>query len=176
MNVLEILRRFFDKNCIAVFLFFAYFFCMKGKEPTDLLRFLKKQSEYFEIALGEICGGRKQTHWMWFIFPQMDGLAFSPTSMRFALHSFTEACAYYENPLLRQNLLEITTAVLNLPCSDSKEIFDYPDNLKLQSCMTLFEQVSKKSCHATSVFSLVLEKLYNGERDQKTIELIARFP
>ena len=58
---------------------------------------------------------------------------------------------------------------------NSKEIFDYPDNLKLQSCMTLFEQVSKKSCHATSVFSLVLEKLYNGERDQKTIELIARF-
>ncbi len=174
MNVLEILRKIFDNYYIAVFLFFAYFFCMKGNKTTDLLRFLKKQGEYFEIALGEICSGRKQTHWMWFIFPQIDGLSYSPTSIRYALRSFEEAQAYYDNPLLRQNLLEITTAVLNLPCRDPKEIFSYPDYLKLQSSMTLFEQVSLKSSHATSVFSLVLDKLYEGERDQKTIELINR--
>ena len=145
---------------------------MKAKKSSDLLRFLKKQSEYFEIALAEICCGKKQTHWMWFIFPQIDGLAFSPTSMYYALKNFEEAKNYYENPILRQNLLEITTAVLNLPCNDPKQIFPYPDYLKLKSCMTLFEQVCKKSNHSTSVFSMVLEKFFKGERDLKTIELI----
>jgi uncharacterized protein (DUF1810 family) len=137
-------------------------------DPYDLSRFVEAQQDDFEQALSEIVRGKKHTHWMWYIFPQIDGLAFSSTSKHFAIKSIEEAKAYLEHPVLGPRLLECAEAVVRVKDRSATEIFGSPDDLKLRSCATLFACVSSPG----SVFDRLLEKYYGGERDRKTLRLL----
>ena len=133
----------------------------------DLSRFHRAQSRDYAEALAEIRAGRKRSHWIWYIFPQIQGLGFSSTSQFYAITDLGEAKAYLADPLLRERLLEISGALLELPSSDPSAVMGYPDDLKLKSSMTLFE-LAEPDC---PVFPAVLEKFYGGERDRRTIRL-----
>ena len=134
----------------------------------DLSRFLQAQQDDYEQALSEIASGRKRTHWMWYIFPQLDGLAFSSTSKRYSIKSLDEARAYLDHPILGPRLLECAEAVVRLEDRSAREIFGSPDDLKLRSCATLFACVSPPG----SVFDRLLTKYYQGRRDDKTLHLL----
>jgi uncharacterized protein (DUF1810 family) len=138
-----------------------------GDDAYHLGRFVEAQQGDFEQALGEIRAGRKRTHWMWYIFPQIDGLAFSSTSKHYAIKSLDEARAYLDHPILGPRLRECAEAVVRLEGKSAREIFGSPDDLKLRSCATLFACVSPPG----SVFDRVLAKYYQGERDEKTLHL-----
>lgn len=130
-------------------------------------RFLKAHEEYFQDALNEIKNGKKETHWMWFIFPQLKGLGKSSIANYYGLASAKETMEFYNNENLRKNLITITTELLKLETNDPKAIFGCPDNLKLKSSMTLFYSVTKNS-----LFKDVLDKFFLGELDNKTINLL----
>jgi uncharacterized protein (DUF1810 family) len=134
----------------------------------DLDRFVRAQQGDYERALSEITSGRKRTHWMWYIFPQLDGLALSPTAKRYAIKSVEEARAYLEHPILGPRLLDCAEAVVRVEGRSATEIFGSPDDLKLKSCATLFSCVAPPG----SVFDRLLEKYYRGARDGKTLELL----
>ena len=143
-----------------------------ANDPYDLGRFVQAQRGDFERALAELRGGRKRTHWMWYIFPQLDGLAFSPTSKHYAIKSIEEARAYLEHPVLGPRLLECAEAVLLVSGRSATEIFGSPDDLKLRSCATLFACVSPPG----SVFDRLLDRYYGGERDPRTLQLLGIDP
>ncbi|MFN2285766.1 MAG: DUF1810 domain-containing protein, partial [Anaerolineae bacterium] len=111
---------------------------MNDDDAFDLSRFLKAQEPVYARVLSELRGGQKRTHWMWFIFPQIDGLGFSATTKYYAIKSLTEARYYLEHPVLAARLLECAEAVLAVKGRSISEIFGYPDDLKLKSSMTLF--------------------------------------
>lgn len=134
----------------------------------DLSRFTDAQERDYETALDEIRAGRKRTHWMWYIFPQVDGLGRTSTAKYYAIKDLGEAQAYLAHPVLGPRLLEISQALLALRESDPHRIFDSPDDLKLRSCMTLFEAADTQQ----PVFRRVLEKYYNGCRDDKTLHIL----
>lgn len=136
--------------------------------PIDLSRFLRAQEGTFDQALSEIRGGLKQSHWMWFIFPQFDGLGFSETARYYAIHSVNEATAYLEHPVLGSRLRECMEAVLAIQGHSMLEVFGTPDDLKLRSCATLFASVSPEE----SVFQQVLKKHFGGVPDEKTLDLL----
>jgi uncharacterized protein (DUF1810 family) len=138
-------------------------------DPHDLDRFVQAQADDYEQALAEIVAGRKRTHWMWYIFPQIDGLAFSSTSKRFAIKSLAEAKAYLDHPVLGPRLLACAEAVARVEGRSANEIFGSPDDLKLRSSATLFAAVLPPG----SVFERLLEKYYAGERDPRTLHLLA---
>ena len=133
----------------------------------DLSRFHRAQQRDYQTALSEIRAGRKRSHWIWYIFPQIQGLGFSSTSQFYALENLGEARAYLADGVLRERLLEISGALLELPDSNPSSVMGYPDDLKLKSSMTLFE-LADPDC---SVFGAVLDKFYGGERDSRTIRL-----
>lgn len=133
----------------------------------DLSRFHKAQQRDYADALAEIRAGRKRTHWIWYIFPQIQGLGFSSTSQYYAIQNLDEARAYLADPVLRERLLEISEALLELPSSDPSAVMGYPDDMKLKSSMTLFE-LADPDC---PVFPAVLEKFFGGERDKRSIRL-----
>lgn len=135
---------------------------------SDLKRFLDEQEEDFAIALSEIKRGRKQSHWMWYIFPQIAGLGFSSTSKFFAIKDLTEAESYLEHPVLGQRLIEISTALLEIEDKTAPQIFGSPDDMKLKSSMTLFGALK----NTNPVFQSVLDKYFNGTKDQRTLELL----
>ena len=137
-------------------------------DPFDLSRFLKAHETDYERALSEIRGGQKRTHWMWYIFPQIEGLAFSSMSRHYAIKSLAEAHAYLTHPVLGARLLACAEAVVAVEGRSSAEIFGSRDDLKLRSCATLFASVSP----AGSVFERILEKYYDGVRDDKTLQLL----
>ena len=137
-------------------------------DPYQLRRFLEAQEEDFEHALREINQGRKLTHWMWYIFPQFDGLGSSSTARRYSIKSLEEAKAYLNHPVLGRRLLQCAEAVLKVEGRSAEQIFGYPDDLKLRSCATLFGSVLP----AGSVFDRVLAKYYAGRRDEKTLQLL----
>jgi uncharacterized protein (DUF1810 family) len=139
-----------------------------ARDLYDLSRFVRAQEDDYEQALSEIRGGRKRSHWMWYIFPQWDGLGFSSTSRRYAIKSISEAEAYLRHPVLGLRLLECSEAVLGLEQRSAFEIFGSPDDMKLKSCATLFAHVSPPG----SVFERLLVKYYRGERDGKTLRLL----
>ena len=141
-------------------------------DPHDLNRFVRAQETVYERALSELRSGRKRTHWMWYIFPQIDGLAFSSTSEFYAIKSLAEATAYLDHPILGPRLLECAEAVLGVAGRSAREILGSPDDLKLRSCATLFACVSAPG----SVFDRLLEKYYRGERDGKTLQLLGNAP
>jgi uncharacterized protein (DUF1810 family) len=143
-----------------------------AKDPHDLIRFVEAQDGDYVQALAEIKSGRKRTHWMWYIFPQIDGLAFSSTSKRYSIKSVEEAKAFLNHPVLGPRLLECMEAVVRVEGRSAADIFGSPDDLKLRSCATLFASVS----YADSVFERVLNKYYQGGRDGKTLQLLGIDP
>jgi uncharacterized protein (DUF1810 family) len=137
-------------------------------DPFHLSRFVQAQQGDFERALAEIRNGKKRSHWMWYIFPQLDGLAFSATSKHYAIKSLDEARAYLAHPVLGPRLRQCAEAALQVEGRSALEIFGSPDDLKLRSCATLFACASPPG----SVFDRLLEKYYGGERDRKTLHLL----
>jgi uncharacterized protein (DUF1810 family) len=136
-------------------------------KPFDLERFVSAQAAVYAGALAEIRSGRKRTHWIWFIFPQIEGLGYSSTSRHYAIRSLDEARAYLAHPVLGPRLAECAEAVLAVEGRTASEIFAYPDDLKLRSSMTLFELVAEPG----SVFTRVLDKYFQGRRDERTLQL-----
>ncbi len=141
---------------------------MNPGDPYDLKRFLVAQEGVYERALAELRSGLKRTHWMWYIFPQIDGLGYSPTARRYSIKSSEEARQYLNHPVLGKRLVECTKAVIALNDRSLSEIFGYPDDLKFKSSMTLFEKIADPD----SVFSSALDRYCHGERDAATLRLI----
>jgi uncharacterized protein (DUF1810 family) len=141
-------------------------------DPHNLNRFVQAQADDYEQALSEIRSGRKRSHWMWYIFPQFDGLGFSSTSQRYSIKSVAEAEAYLGHPVLGPRLRECAEAVLRVEGRSAFEIFGSPDDMKLRSCATLFACVSPGG----SVFDRLLGKYFQGERDGKTLRLLGITP
>jgi uncharacterized protein (DUF1810 family) len=142
---------------------------MEGRDGYDLERFVRAQEGVYEQACAELRAGRKRTHWMWFIFPQIKGLGSSEMAMRYAIASIEEAKAYLEHPVLGSRLRECTQTVLDVKGKTAEEIFGYPDNLKFHSSMTLFAQAAEIS-EEDLVFSQALDKYFEGKEDAGTIE------
>ena len=134
-----------------------------------LERFVQAQEGSYARALQEIKNGRKTSHWMWYIFPQLGGLGHSQTARYYAIRDRAEAAAYMAHPVLGSRLLEISSELLKLKSSDAREIMGWPDDLKLKSSMTLFGLVSREP-----VFRQVLEQYFGGEEDQYTVQAISR--
>jgi uncharacterized protein (DUF1810 family) len=139
-------------------------------DPYDLKRFLSAQEGVYERALAELKRGQKRTHWMWYIFPQFDGLGYSPTAKHYSIKSIDEARQYLDHPVLGKRLLECTEAVIALKGGSLSEVFGYPDDLKFKSSMTLFEKIAGSG----SMFSSALDKYCHGERDAKTLRLLEK--
>ena len=135
---------------------------------TDLQRFLDAQKRDFETALAEIKAGRKQSHWMWYIFPQIDGLGFSSTAKFYAITGVNEAEDYLEHLVLGERLIEISQALLEIEGKTANQIFGSPDDMKLRSSMTLFGALE----NTNPVFERVLDKFFDGAKDRRTLELI----
>ena len=134
----------------------------------SLNRFLKAQEGDYEIALMEMQAGRKRSHWIWYIFPQLKGLGMSSTSEYYGIDGMAEAKAYLADSVLRGRLIEISRALLALKSNDAEEVMGFPDNLKLRSSMTLFA-LADPSC---KVFRQVLDKFFDGKMDERTVELL----
>ena len=134
-----------------------------------LERFVQAPEGSYARALLERKNGRKTSHWMWYIFPQLSGLGHSQTARYYAIRDRAEAAAYMAHPVLGSRLLEISSELLKLKSSDAREIMGWPDDLKLKSSMTLFGLVSREP-----VFRQVLEQYFGGEEDQYTVQAISR--
>ena len=130
-------------------------------------RFIDAQKEDYDIAFREISNGKKRNHYMWYIFPQVKGLGRSSTAKYYGIDGLDEAREYVENEYLANNLINISNELLKLETNDPVEIFGHTDSKKLRSSMTLFELVSDDE-----VFSQVLEKYFDGQRDEKTLNLV----
>ena len=139
-------------------------------DPFQLQRFITAQEGVYDQVLTELRNGRKQTHWMWYIFPQIAGLGFSTTSKFYAIQSIDEAQAYLQHSKLGQGLIECTRTVLAIEGRPAHDIFGSPDDVKFRSCMTLFEFIAG----ADSVFAQALDKFYAGERDNRTLQLLQK--
>jgi uncharacterized protein (DUF1810 family) len=138
-------------------------------DSYNLSRFVQAQEQTYEQALSELRLGRKQSHWMWYVFPQLDGLGSSPITKLYSIKSEDEARAYLKHPTLGPRLVECAEVILSVDGKSAREILGSPDDLKLKSCATLFAQVSPPG----SVFERILEKFYDGERDAATLRLLA---
>lgn len=134
---------------------------------SSLDRFLVAQEHSYDTALREIRAGRKRSHWMWYIFPQIAGLGMSYTAQLYSIQDISEARDYIAHPVLGARLIEISRALLTLDSSDATAVMGYPDDLKLCSCMTLFKQVSDDP-----VFGAVLDKFYGGRADARTLAIL----
>ena len=139
-------------------------------DPFDLSRFINAQEGIYDRALAELRDGLKRSHWMWYIFPQVEGLGHSPTTRRYSIKSLEEARHYLAHPVLGQRLKESAEAVLAIQGRSAADIFGHPDDWKLQSSMTLFELVSGPE----SVFGRILEKYYQGKRDTRTLQIVGK--
>jgi uncharacterized protein (DUF1810 family) len=139
-------------------------------DPHHLQRFVLAQEHDYDEALAEIRRGRKRSHWMWYVFPQFEGLGSSETSRRYAIKSLAEAAAYLAHAVLGPRLIECTEAVLALDGLSASEIFGSPDDMKLRSCATLFAHVSAGG----SVFHRLLDQYFQGDPDDRTLQLIAQ--
>jgi len=139
-------------------------------DPFDLNRFISAQEGIYDRALAELRDGLKRSHWMWYIFPQVEGLGHSPTTRRYSIKSLEEARHYLAHPVLGQRLKESAEAVLAVQGRSAADIFGHPDDWKLQSSMTLFELVSGPE----SVFGRILDKYYQGKRDTRTLQIVGK--
>lgn len=140
-----------------------------GREDQfELDRFISAQERVYDRVLTELRSGQKRSHWMWYIFPQIDGLGQSSTTKHYSIKSMEEARQYLKHSILGARLLECAEAVLATEGRSVSEIFGYPDDLKLKSCMTLFAAVADPG----SVFDRVIDKYFGGQRDNRTLQLI----
>lgn len=142
---------------------------MTTDDPFDLQRFVTEQEPVYDTVLAELRAGRKRTHWIWFVFPQLRGLGRSATADRFGIASLAEARAYLEHPVLGSRLRECTRLVQRLEGRSAEDVFGFPDVLKVRSSMTLFARAADDDAD----FDAVLEKFYDGEPDPATVELLA---
>lgn len=133
-------------------------------------RFLKAQEKDYPTALAEMRRGRKQSHWMWYIFPQIRGLGHSSMAQHYAIRDLAEAAAYLAHPVLGARLVEISRVLLTLPGDNAAAVMGSPDDMKLRSCMTLFSLVGG----ADAVFSAVLTKFFGSRPDERTIALVKK--
>lgn len=140
----------------------------RQEDRYDLHRFIRAQASAYRGALAELKGCRKQTHWMWFVFPQLAGLGQSATSEYYAVKSLAEARAYLDHPVLGPRIVECAEAVLACRGRAPAEIFGSPDDLKLRSSMTLFA----RAVGQPSVFSRVIEQFFGDRPDGRTVELL----
>ena len=136
-------------------------------DPWALNRFVTAQNKVYQQVVQELNNGCKRSHWMWYIFPQVDGLAQSSTSKYYAIKSLDEAIAYFNHPILGARLIECTNLVQQIEDKAVSEIFAYPDNLKLQSSMTLFAEITNEP-----VFTRILDRYFQSQPDQKTLQLL----
>ena len=141
---------------------------MPGEDRYNLSRFVEAQHDVYDEALAEIRAGRKRSHWMWFVFPQIAGLGFSETSKHFAIRNRAEADAYLAHPVLGPRLIECAQAVLDLGDVSADEVFGHVDATKLGSSATLFAAVSQDG----SVFHRIIDALFGGKPDKRTLELL----
>ncbi|RPI02323.1 MAG: DUF1810 domain-containing protein [Calditrichaeota bacterium] len=141
---------------------------MSERDEFQLSRFVEAQEDIYDRALAEIHGGKKNSHWMWFIFPQIAGLGRSGMAAYYAIHSRAEAAAYLHHPILGARLLNCCAALMEVEGKSALQIFGSPDDLKLRSCMTLFSIVADKD----SLFERVLKKYYRGKSDFRTLNLL----
>ena len=139
------------------------------KKDINLDRFVNAQKQDFQIALSEIKNGRKRSHWMWYIFPQIQGLGFSDTSKFYAIKNLDEAGEFLRHPVLGARLIGICNELLGLPGNNATAIFGSPDDLKLKSSMTLFSSLDDPN----PVFQKVLNKFFDGTKDYQTLRIIA---
>jgi uncharacterized protein (DUF1810 family) len=139
-------------------------------KENNLERFTDAQQSVYQTALLEVKKGRKQSHWMWFIFPQVLGLGFTETSRFYGIKDLKEADAYLGHPVLGSRLIEISNELLRLQSDDARQVFGTPDDLKLKSSMTLFSLLP----NTNPVFEQVLAKFYNGEKDHKTVQIVKK--
>ena len=179
-------RNFFKKHkiltAILAFIVIIFTFASLGDDSTETSKVTsnnttaeekaEKEAEdnvpmEYKQALKEIKKGRKTSHWIWYIFPQIAGLGFSSTSKYYSIKDKNEAIEYLKNNTLKNRLIEICEALLSLESDDATYVMGYPDDLKLKSSMTLFSEVSD-----IDVFKKVLDKFYNGEKDEMTISLL----
>lgn len=135
-------------------------------DAFDLQRFVSAQAPVYDDVLAELRAGRKRTHWMWFVFPQIAGLGHSPTAKHFALSSLAEARAYLDHPVLGDRLTRCTEAVLACGRTDAHAIFGSPDDLKFRSCLTLFSKVAGPH----PIFAQALQAFFGGEEDRATLD------
>ena len=142
-------------------------------DPHDLTRFTHAQDDVIDAALAELRAGRKRSHWMWFVFPQLRGLGRSEMAYRYGIADLAEARAYLRHPVLSARLREAATALLLLnEAPPARDIFGSPDDLKLRSSMTLFELADQASPPPT-VFAEVLRRFFSDMRDDMTLQLLA---
>lgn len=139
------------------------------EDPHRLTRFVEAQASVYSQALAELRAGHKQSHWMWFVFPQMEGLGMSETARRYGIRSLDEARAYLTHGILGARLIECAEAVLNVTGKSAHDIFGSPDDRKLCSSATLFAQVSADG----SVFHRLIDRYFDGRFDDRTMALIA---
>ena len=140
------------------------------RKENILQRFLDAQETDYPRALAEVRKGRKQSHWMWYIFPQIQGLGYSSTSQFYAIKDLQEAQAYLEHPLLGSRLVGICQELLKLESQDARAILGSPDDLKLKSSMTLFSALP----NTNAIFQAILDKFYQGNKDHKTLQIISQ--
>ncbi len=141
------------------------------KDPYNLERFIKAQTKVYATVIKELKAGKKKTHWIWYIFPQIDGLGSSSESKLYAIKSLDEARAYLKHPVLGKRLEECTKTVLGVKGQSIDKIFGFPDDMKFYSSMTLFAQASDAS---DSVFAQALTAISGGKGDQKTLDILQR--
>jgi uncharacterized protein (DUF1810 family) len=136
-------------------------------DPFDLNRFVMAQEPVIGRVFGELRNGRKASHWMWFVFPQLAGLGFSAMSQRYAIASLDEACAYLAHPVLGPRLTRCVELVLGVDGRSAHDIFGGPDDLKFHSCVTLFDEASPNGA-----FEQAIEKYFGGRPDPATLDLL----
>ena len=142
-------------------------------DTFDLQRFKDAQVRDYDTALAELRSGRKRSHWIWYVFPQIDGLGRSSTARRYAISGLAEAKAYLADDTLGPRLLECTQALLGLDANDPTAVLGYPDDLKVRSSMTLFEAAAEGDAR-WQAFGAVLNKYYAGKRDRATLDILAK--
>lgn len=139
-----------------------------SNDPYDLGRFVLAQAGTYQQVIAELRAGRKRSHWMWFVFPQVEGLGFSPTSQRYAITSRAEAEGYLAHPVLGPRLRECTGLVSAQPGASIGDILGSPDDMKFNSSMTLFEAISRDP-----LYTAALAKFFDSRRDQATLDILA---
>ena len=138
-------------------------------DPYDLARFVSAQAGVFEVAVSELRAGRKQSHWMWFVFTQLKGLGRSPTALHYGITALDEAKAYLQQPVLGPRLEAVTSAVLASPAASLNALFGSPDDMKFRSSMTLFA-----TAQPDGPYQAALDRWCGGETDHQTVELLSQ--
>ena len=137
-------------------------------DPFDLARFVTAQDPVMDRVTAELSAGRKQSHWMWFVFPQLAGLGFSAMAARYAIRSLDEARAYVAHPVLGARLVACTKLVLDVSARDARAIFGSPDDAKFRSSMTLFAEAKPRDV----MFQAALDKYFDGDADKRTLKIL----